>query len=361
MLLCCVLLLGALSIPLIDSATHSGSDHYFARRQVTWLLLSVCALCLGAFVNYGDLVNLSPFLYALNIVLLIVTAVVGKEVNGARRWIALGFFDLQPSEMIKVTVILLSAWLLTRSPDPPDSLWEFALFYGWILVPALLIARQPDLGSALILIVTATGALYFSGASGGRILGLGLTAVALVALVIVLHLYAGLPLPIEQHWIDRMVTLVKPHDDPLGTGYQVLQSRIAIGSGTLWGKGLRQGTQNRLDFIPFQHTDFIFSVVGEELGFIKTLLVLGIYLVVLFRCLTAAVSAADRRGTIVAGGVLTMLLFHVLVNLGMTMGIMPVTGVPLPFLSYGGNAILADSFAVGLVLNVGWQRHKILF
>lgn len=354
-------MLGILSIPLIDSATHAANDHYFARRQALWLVLSMGALCLGAFVNYGDLVNLAPALFGLNVVLLVATAFVGKEVYGAKRWIPLGFFDLQPSEMAKICVVLLAAWLLTRSTDPPDNLWEFGAFYGWILFPALLVVRQPDLGSALILLATGTGCLYFSGASGKKIVLVGIGCAVALVLAVVLHRYAGLPLPIKEYWVDRLISLAKPHEDPLGTGYQVLQSKIAIGSGALWGKGLRQGTQNRLDFIPFQYTDFIFSVVGEELGFVKTLLVLGIYALILFRCLFAATLAADRQGAIVAGGVLTMFLFHVLVNLGMTMGIMPVTGVPLPFLSYGGSSALANGFAVGLVLNVGWQRHKILF
>jgi rod shape determining protein RodA len=147
----------------------------------------------------------------------------------------------------------------------------------------------------------------------------------------------------------------------LGLGYQVLQSKIAIGSGGLWGKGLGQGTQNRLDFIPEQQTDFIFSVVGEELGFVGTLCVLSLYALIVYRCLIVAIGSLDKEGTLVAGGVFTMLLFQVLVNVGMTMGIMPVTGIPLPFLSYGGTALIVNAFCVGLVLNVSWKRHKILF
>jgi rod shape determining protein RodA len=206
-----------------------------------------------------------------------------------------------------------------------------------------------------------TGVLYFGGAPGKKLATLFAVGVAAIIIVLLLHIYVGLPLPLAEYQINRITSLFNPNGDPLGTGYQVLQSRIAIGSGTLWGKGLGKGTQNRLDFIPEQHTDFIFSVVGEELGFVKTVAVIAIYVMILYRCLLAAVTSPDRKGTLVAGGVLSFFLFHLLINMGMTMGIMPVTGVPLPFLSHGGSALLVDSFAVGMVLNVGWKRHKILF
>ncbi|MGE5580032.1 MAG: rod shape-determining protein RodA [Bacillota bacterium] len=357
----CVLLLDILSIPLIDSATHALDNHYYARKQAILVLASLFVLALGTFLDYRDMVSLSPALYAITGALLVVVLFFGKEVNGSTRWIPLGFFDLQPSELAKISMLLFTAYLLSRWEEAPSSIVEFALYYAWVLVPMALILKQPDLGTALVLIVVTTGALYFGGAPGKLLTRLIVVGVVTIIVVLALHFYAGLPLPLEDYQIKRITTLLDPNGDPLGTGYQVLQSRIAIGSGSLWGKGLGQGTQNRLDFIPFQQTDFIFSVVGEELGFVKSALVLGVYLVLLYRCLLAAVNSTDRRGTVVAGGVLTLLLFHLLVNMGMTMGIMPVTGVPLPFLSYGGSALLVNSFAVGMVLNVGWRRHKILF
>jgi len=325
------------------------------------VLASLFALALGTFVDYRDMVSLSPALYGITNALLVAVLFFGREVNGSRRWISLGFFDLQPSELAKISMVLFTAYLLSRWEEAPSSIVEFILYYAWVLLPMALILKQPDLGTALTLIVVTTGALYFGGAPGKqltRLIGLG---VLTIVVVLMLHFYAGLPLPLEEYQIKRITTLFNPNGDPLGTGYQVLQSRIAIGSGSLWGKGLGKGTQNRLDFIPEQQTDFIFSVVGEELGFVRSALVIGVYLLLLYRCLLAAVNSPDRRGTMVAGGVLSLFLFHLLVNIGMTMGIMPVTGVPLPFLSYGGTALLVNSFAVGMVLNVGWRRHKILF
>lgn len=350
-----------LSIPLVDSATHALSNHYYARKQALLVLASLFAMALGTFVDYRDMVNLSPALYGATGVLLVAVLFLGREVNGARRWIPLGFFDLQPSELAKISMILFTAYLLSRWDGAPSSFVEFALYYAWVLVPMALILKQPDLGTALVVVAATTGTLYFGGAPGKQLMRLFVLGVVAIVIVLLLHSYAGLPLPLEDYQIKRITTLFNPNADPLGTGYQVLQSKIAIGSGSLWGKGLGKGTQNRLDFIPEQQTDFIFSVVGEELGFVKSVLVLGLYVVILYRCLLAAVNSPDRRGTMVAGGVLSLFLFHLLVNIGMTMGIMPVTGVPLPFLSHGGSALLVNSFAVGMVLNVGWRRHKILF
>lgn len=353
--------MNVLSIPVIDSATYAMGDHHAVKKQAVLVLFSLVALALGTFVDYRDMVNLSPYLYGVTASLLILVFFVGKEVSGSTRWIPLGFFDLQPSEVAKVAAILFCSHLLARWEDPPSSYLEIILFYGWVIVPVALILKQPDLGTALALIAATTGVLYFAGTPGKRIMRLFLVFAAAMVVILLLHIYAHLPLPLEEYQVKRITSLFNPNDDPLRTGYQVLQSKIAIGSGSWWGKGLGKGTQNRLSFIPQQHTDFIFSVVGEELGFVKTAMLLGVYMVILYRCLLAAVTSPDRKGTLVAGGVLSLFLFHILVNVGMTMGIMPVTGVPLPFLSHGGSALLVDSFAVGMVLNIGWKRHKIFF
>ncbi len=354
-------MLDALSLPLIDSATHGSDGHYWVKKQLVLMGLSLVALALGTFINYRDMVSISPWIFGVTVGLLVLVLFVGTTVGGATRWIDLGLFPLQPSEVAKVSAVLFGAWLLTRSDEVPQRIWELAFFYVTFVPPLLLIMKQPDLGTALVLLAICTGMLYFGGVSGVSVMKLVFLAVLAIAVLLLLNRYAGLPLPLEDYQVKRLTSLFNPHEDPLGTGYQVLQSKIAIGSGGTWGKGLGKGTQNKLDFIPEQHTDFIFSVVGEELGFVKTLLVLGLYAVILLRCLVIAANASDREGTLVAGGILTMFAFHLFVNLGMTMGIMPVTGMPLPFLSYGGSALLVDSFALGLVLNVGWSRHKILF
>ncbi|HHY75270.1 MAG TPA: rod shape-determining protein RodA [Firmicutes bacterium] len=350
-----------LSIPLIDSATHGSGDHYYAKKQAALVAVSLVVLFLGTAIDHRDLVEMSPWLYGLNGVLLVLVLLVGRTVGGSTRWLSLGFFDLQPSETAKIVMILFCAKILGRMEEPPNGIFALGAYYAWAVVPMLLIMRQPDLGTAMVLVALCTGALYFSGTSGKTIAKLALAGVLAIAIVLCLHFYAGMPLPLEDYQLKRLLTLFNPNADPLGTGYQVLQSKIAIGSGSVWGKGLGQGTQNRLDFIPEQHTDFIFSVVGEELGFVRGLGVLALYFLICYRCLIAAVTSTDRVGTIVAGGVLSMFVFQLAVNIGMTMGIMPVTGIPLPFLSHGGTALLTNSFAVGMVLNVGWQKHKILF
>jgi rod shape determining protein RodA len=360
-LLGAVLFLHILSLPLIDSATHSAGGHYYLKRQLLLIAASLVMMGLATFIDYRDLVWLSPWILGLNVLLLVAVLFIGRTAGGSTRWISLGFFDLQPSELFKLTAILFATRILCSMDSPLESVWPVIAFYTWLAVPALLILKQPDLGTTLVIIAIVTGMLYFSGTPGRTIFTLILAGVIMVGILLWLYLYAGVPLPIEEHWIDRLVTGFNPEKDPLGKGYQVLQSKIAIGSGTLWGKGLGKGTQNRLDFIPHQETDFIFSVVGEELGFVRTTVVLGVYVLILCRCLIAAVTSADKEGTLIAGGVLSMLLFQSMVNIGMTMGIMPVTGIPLPFLSYGGTASMVNSFAIGLVLNVGWKRHKILF
>ncbi len=331
------------------------------KKQALLVVTSIAVLLLGTFVDYSDLVSLAPWLYGATVALLVAVLFVGKTVDGATRWIPLPFFDLQPSELAKVVMILFSARVVSRSEAPPETFWDLVFYYGWVFVPLLLILKEPDLGTALVIIAATTGILYFSGTPGKSVVKFGALCASILAAMILLHIYTGMPLPIQDYQVGRIVSLFRANEDPLGKGYQVIQSKIAIGSGAIWGKGLGRGTQNRLDFIPVQHTDFVFSVVGEELGFVGSMAVLGIYMLILFRCLLAAIGASDREGTMVAGGVLSMFSFHLIVNLGMTMGIMPVTGVPLPFLSHGGSALLVNSFAVGLVLNVGWKRHKILF
>jgi len=360
-LLGAVIVLEILSLPLIDSATHGVDGHYYLKRQAVMVVVSFVALLIGMFVDYRDLIRLSPWIFAGSILLLALLPFIGKTVGGATRWISLKVFDLQPSELHKVVTIVFTAWLLSSKDRYYDSIWDIIPAYAWTLIPVGLILKQPDLGTAISIIVIVTGVVYFSGAPGKLILTLA--GIGLLALLIVfgLYWYAGMPLPIEEHWIDRIVSAFNPEKDPLGLGYQVLQSKIAIGSGGLWGKGLGQGTQNRLDFIPEQHTDFIFSVVGEELGFIGTIGVIALYALILYRCLCIALDSPDSEGMLITGGILTMFLFQVVVNAGMTMGIMPVTGIPLPFLSYGANALIVNSFCVGLVLNVSWKRHKILF
>ena len=360
-LLTAVLVLNALSLPLIDSATHSAQGHYYAKKQALLVLVSLVVLVLGTFLDYRDLVRLSPWLYGFSIVLLVSLFFIGKTINYSTRWISFVFFDLQPSEISKLVTILFSAYLLSRRDEPISNVFGLIWYYLWLLPPVLLILKQPDLGTALVLLVISVGILYFSGVSGTLLLKMCVISVIICVIVVSLHLYTGLPIPLEDYQVDRILSIFGGQKDPLGRDYQVLQSKIAIGSGMLWGKGMGQGTQIKLDFIPEQQTDFIFSVVGEELGFVRAIGVLFLYMMLIYRCLLVALNANDIEGTLGAGGIACMFWVHVVVNIGMTMGIIPVTGIPLPFLSHGGSALLVNSFSVGLILNISWKRHKILF
>jgi rod shape determining protein RodA len=223
------------------------------------------------------------------------------------------------------------------------------------------VLKQPDLGTSLAFVAITLGILVAAGAPGRILAPIVVAGLGSVIGAVVAHFRWGLPLPLEDYQLKRLIVFTNPGIDPLGSGYQLRQSIIAIGSGRLVGKGLFAGTQNQLRFLPFQHTDFIFSVIGEELGFIGGIAVLTLYLFVLWRGLRIAAMARDYFGALLSVGVVSMLAFHILINVGMTLGMMPVTGIPLPFMSYGGNSMITNMAAVGLLLNVYMRRHKIVF
>jgi rod shape determining protein RodA len=221
---------------------------------------------------------------------------------------------------------------------------------------------EPDLGTALVFVVIAAAMIFVAGFPGWKMLLLGGTPIGGVLGWFLAHEKWGVSMwPMQTHQIDRLRTFFNPTADPTGTGYQVMQSKIAIGHGGLLGQGLFKGTQNQLGFLPEQHTDFIFSVVGEELGFRGGITILALFMVLLWRCMAIAATSRDRYGSLIATGVTAMIAIHVLENVGMTMGVMPVTGIPLPFISYGGSSLMANMIAVGLVLNVGMRRQKLMF
>ena len=219
-------------------------------------------------------------------------------------------------------------------------------------VPMMLIARQPDLGTALVLVAMTFGMMFIAGISYKMLAGI------ISAGILSLPLFWQILKPYQR---DRILVFFNPYLDPLGKGYHVIQSKIAIGSGKLFGKGLYQGTQSQLDFLPVKHTDFIFAVLGEELGFVGGVILISLYFMLLYYSIRVAFKARDLLGTYMVVGVISMWAFQILVNIGMNVGIMPVTGIPLPFMSYGGSSFIMNMMAAGLVLNVGMRRQKILF
>lgn len=347
----------------IASATRSwvADPLYYVKRQIIWVAIGLVAMVVVLLFDYNTFASLSRLVYTGNLGLLAVVLVIGKVALGAQRRISLGFFELQPSELAKVAIILTLAALLRRRERQMESWKNLVWPFVHVGIPMLLILKQPDLGTSLVFIAILLGQLFMAGAPVrklGLVLGGGL---AVVVLAVFLHLKFGLPIPLQDYQLNRLLVFLNPEADPLGAGYHVIQSTIALGSGRFLGKGLFAGTQNRLNFLPEQHTDFIFSVIAEEMGFVGVVALLTLYFVLIWRGIRIIAQAKDLYGVLVATGVTTMFTFHLLVNVGMTAGIMPVTGIPLPMVSYGGSSMLSSFMGIGLLLNVQMRHHKILF
>jgi rod shape determining protein RodA len=353
-----------LGITVLESAAAGlpgGSQHY-VRRQLLALAVAVAVMVVVIVIDYSDFRRLANLIYFLQLGLLVTVLAVGRTAGGATRWLQLGPIPLpQPSEVAKLAIIIALASRLADQGQSTREWWGMTKVFLYIVPSAALVLVQPDLGTALTFFLLAAGMLYVAGTPGPRLLGLGLAGLGAVAGALYLHLNHGLKLPLHSYQVQRLTAFLRPDVDPLHTGYQLIQSKIAIGSGRLWGKGLFAGTQNILRFIPEKHTDFIFSVVGEELGFAGSVAMLLGFLLLAWGGIGIARRARDQFGALLAVGVVVMWTSQMLINVGMTVGITPVTGLPLPFLSYGGSSLLTNYAALGLVLNVGMRRHKILF
>lgn len=350
----------------ISSATHainpSGSDAFaFVKKQVIAVTLGMAVAVFLIGWRYEELPRYTTALYVVNIMLLIAVMFVGHSALGAQRWIKIGPLVLQPSEFAKFIIIISLAAFLTRREGKLNRFWDLVPAFLYVGAPLVLILKQPDLGTSLVFIAVTFAMLYMAGARTAWLLAIGGAGLSVVCGWIWAHLSYGVWLPLKAYQLTRLTIFLNPWKDWQGAGYHMIQSQIAIGSGGLTGRGLFNGTQNQLNFLPEQHTDFIFSVVGEELGFIGALLLLLLYFVLVYRGLRIASTAKDTFGRLVATGIVAMLVFHLLVNVGMTVGIMPVTGIPLPLFSYGGSAMLTNLMAIGLLQNIYIRRQKIIF
>lgn len=366
-LLAAVLALGTVGLLAVASATRGQfGEHWtgYVAKQAAGLVLGLLGLVFVLAFDYTEFQRMYRFLYVLNLMLLALVYVpgLGKEINGTRGWVDLRLFQVQPAELAKVLVILTLATLLARQEGRANSFWDL-LLAGAHIAPALgLILLQPDLGTALVLLAILAAMLYMAGMSGWRLVLVGLALVSVVAALVVANVRYGIHIPgVSQYQIDRILCWLEPHRDIRNACYNVIQARIAIATTQLPGAGLFRGTQTQLGYVPESHTDFIFTAVAEELGFIGASAVLMTFLVVLWRILMAAMHAKDRYGVLLVSGVAAMIGFHVLENAGMVVGLTPVTGIPLPFISYGPTSAVANLIAVGLVLNVNMRRHTLLF
>lgn len=357
-LLVIVILIAIMGLIVITSATQynaTGDPYYFTFRQGMFLIAGLLLLLAIVSIDYYSILRIAKPLYFLNLILLsaVFLPYIGRTSGGAQRWISLGFIDLQPAEFAKLIIIITLAKYLVDREEHIKAFYDLSIPLLHVAIPMGLIFLQPDLGTAMVFGAIFLGILFFYKVKFryiGGIIGLGL--LLLIPLWFILQEYQR----------QRLIAFLNPTDiDPLGTGFQLWHSLVAIGSGGTTGKGLFQGTQNQLDFLPEAHTDFIFSVIGEELGFVGAVILIVLYLLMIYRILKIAFISKDLYGTVICGAVATMFLFQLVINVGMTIGLMPLTGLPLPFISYGGSSLITSMLAIGLVLNVGMRRHKILF
>jgi len=350
------LLLIVISLVVIASATHANAlsqDRYwYVQRQGLFAAINIIIVFAMLNFNYKSLGKFANALYGINIVMLLAVMFIGQSALGAQRWIQIGPFTIQPSEFSKLIMIIALANLLDKKSGHLNSFKDIIPIFIFIGVPFLLVLKQPDLGTSLVFLAILFGMIYVAGIRTKHLMiifGAGLAV-----------------MPIFWHFLkdyqkQRLTVFIDPNVDPLGSGYHIIQSKIAIGSGMLFGKGLFEGTQSQLNFLPENHTDFIFAVIGEELGFVGSFFVLLLYFILLYRGVKIAAAAKDNFGTLLATGITSMLTFHVLINVGMTTGIMPVTGIPLPLMSYGVSALTTNMLSIGILLNIYMRRQKIMF
>ncbi len=340
-LLAASLTLAAVSVTAMVSAT-TQINPVLAKRHALWMLLGILASVGIARIPSHRLTDAAALAYGISLAALLLVELAGTMRLGATRWLSVFGFSLQPSEFAKLTTVWMLAQQLTGEPTPISgrALWASVLLAG---LPAAMIFLQPDLGSASIMLAIWLGMVWVAGLSRGALLGMA--ACALVALPVAWHF-------LRDYQRDRLLVFINPQVDPLGAGYTIIQSIIAVGSGQLFGRGWRAGTQNQLSFLPERHSDFIYSVIGEEWGLIGGLLVVAAFAVLLFRGLRIAQEAATPYGRLLAAGIVSWLGYQAVVNLGMVIGLLPVVGVPLPFVSYGGSAMVTAWVALGLLQGI---------
>jgi len=349
-LLGCTLLVVGCGLMTVLSATHAAGHVVsgLLLRQAMWAGIGLVGMLAALSFDYHWLERYGYFLYGGALVLLLATTLLGSAGGGARRWIGVGPFSIQPSEFAKLALVVALARYLHRQVGERTLALRALLVPVLLLAPpAVLILKQPDLGTVIVLGLTVAAVLLVA--------GLRLRLVFIVAAVLVPavpFLWKHLK-PYQQR---RVVTFINPDADPLGAGYHIIQSKIAIGSGMLQGKGFLHGTQDRLNFLPEQHTDFIFAVFAEEWGFVGACVLIVLYTALLLRCFMVAARARDPFGLLLAFGLTAAIFCQVFVNIGMATGSLPVVGITLPFLSYGGSSLLASMLAIGLLMNISMRR-----
>ncbi len=349
------IILSIIGIIALFSATQETEYDEFS-KQIIWLVVSLIAMVVVMFIDYNLLLKASPVLYGLTILLLI-AVLFTKPVNGATSWFNIGAFSLQPGEFAKVSVILFLTYIIIRiqrkGQEEINRPTRLLIILSALAVPVLLIIKQPDYGTAMAFIVAIALMLFASGLDKKYIIG------TILLIVIAVPLLYNFVLP--EHAKTRIDVFLNPESDPRGSGYNIIQSKLAIGAGGLTGMGLLKGNQTQLGFLYPKTTDFIYSVIGEEMGFIVAGAIILLFVYLITKSIYVAKTAKDKAGSIIAIGITGVFLFHVLENIGMVMGLLPITGVPLPFVSYGGSSLITNFICIGLLLNISGKRQKTIF
>ncbi|MDR1961157.1 MAG: rod shape-determining protein RodA [Gracilibacteraceae bacterium] len=370
-----VLFLLSASIFILSTASLNVDEddpYHYVRSQLIWIGTGLVLMVFAAAIDYRHWQKIVWVMYGFNILLLLMVFFLGSSAKGATRWIYITSTQgLQPSEFAKIFLILTFAHFLAKREDKLRRARDFILPLIFVLPPALLVFKQPDLGTSLVFAAIFIGMMFVAGAHPWKFGGILLGGFAVVVLAVFFNLATdlpkpfdrleGLPLPLEDYQLKRLTSFIDPESDLSDDSYHVVQSIWAIGSGGLWGKGYRDGTQGQYNFLPEHHTDFIFSIVGEEFGFIGASALLLAFCLLLLRMIHIASGAADLYGMLVVSGIISMLLFQIFENVGMVSGIMPITGIPLPFITSGGSSMWTNMIGAGLVLNVAMRRERPMF
>ena len=356
---CIITVISLIGVMTIFSATRQPGDTpqaAFYIKQILWLLISICALIVIISFDYIWFGRAALTLYIIGVVLLIFVLFSGRIGMGAQRWISIGFFSFQPSEFFKLIFIIMLASYYSLQREALDAFALVRVFFMIVFAPFVLLFKQPDLGTAVVVL------LIFTSVS----LAHGLRTKLLVTLVIIG--LVSLPFMGNIVWTglkdyqkNRLIAFIDPQADPAGIGYHINQSKVAVGSGEFAGKGFLKGTQGPFRFLPEKHTDFIFAVFAEEWGFMGTTFLLLLYLALIMRGLDTARKAKDDFGRLLALGITFMFCIYFFVNVGMTVGIMPVVGIPLPFMSYGGTALLSNFISAGVLMNIRTRRFSLFY
>jgi len=359
-----VAVIALIGLTAVYSATYTakGPSTLFS-KQLVWVAMGLMMMLLVLLADYHTVSRYAYVLYAFSIVLLLLVMVMGKTGMGAQRWLALGPIAFQPSELMKLALTLaLARYFSDNHKEGGFMLTDLVVPVAMVLLPLILVLKQPDLGTALMFLLTSSLIILLAGVRMRSVLIVLIIGATLLSSIFMIppvkkKIWGSLK-PYQQ---NRIRAFLDPSSDPLGSGYHANQSKIAVGSGQITGKGFRRGTQSQMAFLPERHTDFIFAVIAEEHGLIGAGFMIFLYLSLLLIGVDAAKNAKDRIGALMAGGIVAMLSMYVFINIGMAVGIVPVVGVPLPFVSYGGTSIVTAFLAIGLLLNIQMRRFMLFY